>query len=338
MGQGRLIKTRGIPIMPQIPGLPFTQGNIYHVKPVSGLDGNYGDHPASAFKTLAKAHDKATANQNDIVLMYAEGNSAGATTDYQTTTLTWSKDLTHLIGVNAGPRFSHRSRVAFISTYVTASNLFTVTANGCLFSNIEFFAGVDGTLPTGCVLVNAAQRNHFSNCHIAGIGNDYNDIAGAYSLFLQGNATENYFEDCVIGLDTISRGSADSIYEIYMDTSTGVVSGAKPARNVFKGCYIIGFAGSTSQYFFLKVAAGGADRFVMFDNCIFFNTGASAAGGAAMAYAFSIATNANGKVILHNTSITGCDDVADNPGNIVSNLVKPGEPKDCSMTVVVTKT
>lgn len=74
MSQGRLIKTRGIPIMPPIPELPFTQGNIWHVKPYSGNDGNYGDHPSSAFKTLAQAHTKATADQNDIVLMYAESN------------------------------------------------------------------------------------------------------------------------------------------------------------------------------------------------------------------------------------------------------------------------
>jgi hypothetical protein len=217
-------------------------GRAIWVKPVSDNDGNTGLKPAAAVKTLAKALTLATANKNDVVYMVAEGNSASATTDYQSATLTWNKDGVHLVGINAGPRLSHRSRIAFISTYATASNLFTVTAKGCYFENLEFFAGVADANPTGCLLINGGQRNHFKNCHIAGIGNDNNDIAGAYSLYLKGNATENYFEDCVIGCDTISRGSANSIYEIYMDTDTGVVSGAKPARNIFKGCYKIGRA------------------------------------------------------------------------------------------------
>lgn len=310
----------------------LTQGKIIHVKPYSGRDSRDGKTADTAVKTLTKALSKATANKNDIVLMYAESNSASGTTDYQTTTLNWNKDMVHLIGVNAGQRFSHRSRIALVSTYDTASNLMTVSADGCLLSGLELFAGVAGTTPTGCLLV-TGTRNHFQNCHIAGIGNDANDITSAYSLYLQGNATENYFENCVIGCDTISRGSAASIYEIYMNTDTGVVSGAKPARNVFKGCYIIGLAGSTTQYFFLKIAAGGADRFVLFDNCVFFNPGASVGGGAAMTYAFEVATNANGKVVLHNTSITGAADVANDPGNIVANLGIP-TATDSGLTVV----
>lgn len=337
-GAFNIIRERGIPIMPTIPGLPFIQGNIYHVKPSSGNNGNTGDHPDSAFKTLAYAHSKMSADQNDICLMYAESNTAGSTTDYQSTTLTWSKDACHLIGVNAGQRLSHRARIALTSAYDTASNLMTVTADGCLFQGVELFEGVAGTNPTGCLKINAGTRNHFRNCHIAGIGNDANDIAGAYSLSLIGNATENYFEDCVIGVDTISRGSADSIYEIYMDTSTGVVSGLKPARNIFKGCYVLGLAGSATQYLFLKIASGGADRFVMFDGCHFINAGTTVGGGSTMNYAFSVASDANGKVILAGgTSITGAADVADNPGNIFSASGIPSAT-DAGLTIAVVKT
>ena len=117
-----IIKNLGIPIMPQIPGLPFIQGNVFHVKPSSGNNGNTGDHPDAAFKTLSYALGKATADQNDVILLYAESNTAGSTTDYQSTTLDWNKDMVHLIGVNAGQKLSQRSRVALISTYDTASN------------------------------------------------------------------------------------------------------------------------------------------------------------------------------------------------------------------------
>lgn len=309
--------------------------NIY-VKPVSGNDGNTGLTPDAAVKTLAKALTIATANQNDTVYMFAEGNSASATTDYQSVTLTWNKDMVHLVGVNCGPLLGQRSRIAFVSTYDTASNLFTLTADHCRIENIEFFAGVAGTNPTGCLLINGGQRNHFKNCQISGIGNDNNDIAGAYSLYLKGNATENVFEDCVIGLDTVSRGSADSIYEIYMNTDTGVVSGAKPARNVFRRCYIIGLASSTSQYFFLKIASGGADRFVMFDQCTFINASSNVGGGATPAYAFSVASDANGVVILKDSCVVGASELADNPGNVWTN-VSLATAADAGKAVVATK-
>ena len=310
-----------------------SQGKNIFVKPGTGSDSNNGLTAEASVKTLARALDIATANQNDTIYMFAEGNSASATTDYQSTTLTWNKDGVHLIGVNAGQRMSHRSRIALISTYDTASNLMTVSANGCLFEGLEILEGVAGTNPTGCLKV-TGTRNHFLNCHIAGIGNDANDIADAYSLALIGNASENYFENCVIGLDTISRGSAANS-EIYMAT----LAGARAARNIFKSCIIQGFCASAGNYTFLTAASGSIDRYVIFQDCIFTQPGASVSGGAAMTYAM-IVTSANGKVILHNTSVTGAADIADNPGTIVSNApAVPGasDAKDMAITQVVLK-
>lgn len=321
----------GILATPNIGAGMVTQGSIYFVKPSSGSDGNIGTSPDTAFKTLAKALSAATANQNDVIYMFAESNSAASCTDYQSTTLDWNKDGVHLIGVNAGQRMSHRARIALISTYNTASNLMTVSANGCLFANLEIFEGVAGTNPTGCLKV-TGTRNHFLNCHIAGIGNDANDIAGAYSLALIGNASENYFESCVIGLDTIARGS-DVNSEIYVAT----LAGARAARNIFKDCIIQGYCASAGNYTFLTAAAGSIDRYMIFQNCIFTNPGATVSSGANLTYAF-IVTTANGRVVLHDTSITGADDVADNPGTIFSNRPIPASATDASLTIAVVKT
>ncbi len=52
----------------------LTQGDVWHVKPGSGSDGHDGKTANSAVKTLAKAHSLATADQNDIVLLYAQDN------------------------------------------------------------------------------------------------------------------------------------------------------------------------------------------------------------------------------------------------------------------------
>src|SRR4051812_12677832 len=89
-----------------------TQGNVYWVRPNTGSDANDGLSAGSAFQTLLKALQTATANQNDIVLLCAESNTAGRTTSYQAATLDWNKDLVHLIGVNGGPFLGQRSRIS----------------------------------------------------------------------------------------------------------------------------------------------------------------------------------------------------------------------------------
>jgi len=270
-----------------------TQGKVFFVKPYTGSDGLSGLSPKKALKTLnatTGALAKATANQNDIVYLMGQSNTASQTTDYQSATLTWSKDLVHLIGVATGG-ISSRARIAFLSTYDTASNLFTLSANGCLIKNVSFFAGVAGTNPTGCVNV-TGSRNRFENCHIAGIGNDNNDIADAYSLRLAGS--ENVFKDCVIGLDTISRGTQDN--------AELVLAGG--ARNVFEDCLFVTFAGANTHQF-VKRAASASDRYTLFKRCTFINAVQST--GLTMLEAFDLTAGGSpgGLIALHDCAVVG---------------------------------
>ena len=248
----------------------MTQGQQFFVKPYSGSDGNNGKSPRKPFKTLAKALSAMTANQNDVCWLFAESNSASATTDYQSSTLDWNKDLCHIIGVNAGGPVGQRSRVEFISTYVTASNLFTLSADGCLIANVHFFAGVADANPTGCVKV-TGTRNKFLNCHIAGIGDDTNDIAGAYSLKLDG-AAENLFEDCTIGLDTIARGTA---------ANSGLLVDTAATRNEFRSCRFIAQVEHATNHVHVRLAdATAIDRYLLFRECLFYYMSANYAVGA----------------------------------------------------------
>jgi hypothetical protein len=285
------------------PGLP-SGGQSWFVDPYYGSDGNSGRRPDRPVKTLAQALSLATADQNDIVYMMARSNTAAYTTDYQSATLDWNKDGVHLIGINAGQRFSHRSRVALLSSYNTASNLVTVSADCCLIANMEFFAGVAGTSPTGCMKV-TGTRNHFFNCQIAGIGNAANDIAGAYSLWHYGNASENYYEKCVIGCDTVARGSYANAEILFTPTAAAVGS----ARTIFDQCVIVGLCESAGNYLFVSAnAANAIDRFLLFKDCVMHNPGAASA-GVAMTQAMQIHANAGGNVILHNTTIVGANNV-----------------------------
>lgn len=242
-----------------LPGAPIGpgQGNYYFVAPVSGNDGNDGLSPQSAFQTLAHALSFTTSGQNDVVYLLAEGNTASATTDYQSSNLDWNKDLVHLIGVNGGPLLGQRSRIAPLSTATSFANLFTVSGNGCLIANIEFYQGKGSTNPSAastCVTV-SGQRNVFVNCQISGIGDTALDDAGSNSLTISGS--ENIFKHCYIGLDTVIR--ATSVTEV-------ILSGAT-ARNVFENCHFETYtSGSTFKMVTVPTAT---DRFVKFLDCDF---------------------------------------------------------------------
>jgi len=238
----------------------LTQGKQFYVKPRTGSDGSSGRSPSQAVKTLAKALSLATAKQNDTVFLFAEGHAAADTTDYQSETLDWNKDLVHLIGVHAGGPVAQRARVALLSTYATASNLFTLSGHGCLIQDVHFFAGVASANPTGCMKV-TGQRNVFRNCHIAGIGNDANDIAGAYSVLLDGGA-ENLFDDCTIGLDTIARGTA---------ANSGLLVDTAATRNEFRNCRFIAQLEHATNHVHVRLAdATAIDRYLLFRECLFY--------------------------------------------------------------------
>ena len=279
-----------------------TQGNVYWVKPRTGSDVANGLTPQTAFQTLAHAQNVVTANQNDVVLLCAEGNSSGNTagtawtTDYQSATLTWAKDLVHLIGVNAGPLFSQRSRVAFASGYTGTGDLFTLSANGCLIANIEFFMGVASVNPIGCMLVTGV-RNHLKNCMIAGMGNTTNDINNAYSLKLSG-AEENFFEDCTIGQNTSTVGTG---------TTTAVILFAAAAnaatRNWFRRCRILMYTSSATNCAFVRAPANSTDRDTVFEDCLFSN--AIDSGSTSVTNAFVVAAGGGGFILFGNTALHG---------------------------------
>jgi hypothetical protein len=317
----QLFHLGGVPV-----GMPITQGKAIFVKPSSGSDSNDGLTIATAVKTLKHAHDDlATANQNDVVYLFAESNTSASTTDYQSTTLTWSKDFVHLIGVGSGSMIGQRSRVALISSYNTASNLFTLSADGCYIANIEFFAGVAGTNPTGCMLV-TGQRNKIENCQISGIGATTNDIGGAYSLKVGYPAAECIFKHCYIGLDTVIRGTATQEVQI-----TGTGTNTRVPRIIFEDCIIQSYTSGTT---FKAVAITYGDRFVIFKNCII-----SAVQGitSAVAPTGAISTSdANGQVMLLGSAVFGYADVctADNTSVYVSGPL-PGVDAGVATTVDV---
>lgn len=299
----RVYQLGGVPVSG-----PIIQGKVWFVRPVNGVDTYSGKTPQRAFKTLAKALSVCTANQNDVVYLMSEGNASALCTDYQTDTLDWNVDGVHLIGINSGSIISPRSRIAWKSTASSTTDkpLFTLSANNCRIENIAFFAGIDdANLSFGMKVT--GDRNVIKGCHIAGIGHDTNDAAGAYSLQIVGG-DENLFEDCVIGLDTIARGTAAN-HEI-------LLSAGSNARNIFRKSKIITYAEATGHVF-VKRVSGGSDRFTLFEDVVFINTGTST-----MAQAFDVTAGGSpaGQVILMNPGFFGVTDVETTPSGAVKIL------------------
>lgn len=250
------VYSRGVPLFPA--GVPITQGNVWHVRPGNGDDGKDGKTPSTAVANIATALGYASADQNDVILLYDEDNSASGTSDRLTETLTWSKDLVHLIGVSSNP-ISQRCRMTSTSGGSAVTPLLNVTASGCKFANFQVFAG--NTTGDLIAVQVTGERNTFYNVHFAGMGDaTLASTANAASLKLTGS--ENYFERCVVGLDTISR-DGDAKGELWLD------GGA--SRNWFRDCFFNSYVSDTDHFHVTLEDTTAIDRFLLFENCLFFS-------------------------------------------------------------------
>jgi len=287
------ITSMGVPVCGNL--FP-TQGRYIFVEPSSGIDGNDGLTPATAVKTLVQAHSLATSGANDVVVFFSQGNTGSLTTDYQSATLTWSKDSTHLIGICAPTIYSQRARIAQLSTATGISPLMNITASNCIFANWSIFHGVADATSKVCLQV-TGQRNYFYNVCIQGIGNATMDVATACSLVMSG-ASENTFENCTIGLDTITRTT--STYEVLFQSSA--------TRNLFKGCMFPTYSGAAGRVFISANTAASIDRTTEFLNCRFVNAIKSAA--TQMTEWGAISSSAGGLFLLNGqeTTLVGATD------------------------------
>lgn len=285
------LEVYGVPVFG---GNFVTQGNVYFVCPRTGSDANPGNTVDAPFASLTAALAAATANQNDVVYLMAQGNTAANTTNYVSAAFDWNKDGVHLIGVNSAPQIGQRSRVGQLSTVKTIENMFTVSANNCIIANIEFFQGVATSTATSPVAVTiSGQRNHVINCQISGNGDTGGsmDTAGARSLVVSGS--ENLVENCYIGLDTVIRATQ----------AAEVALSGSPTRNIFRNCFFNTYT-SASGFLMVTVAAT-MDRFTLFDNCIFNNVLNISSATTATAVFGGSTSSINGTILLRTPTASG---------------------------------
>jgi len=279
----------GMPLYGMAGPLPPFTGNYFWVNETTGSDGNTGG-PQDPFKTLTQAHSACLAGNNDVV--YLTG------TVHTTATTVWSKNNTHLIGLDPPLDSEARARISQTGTTVFTP-LVSVTAAECIFSGIGAFHGfVD--LTNQICWADSGQRNQYFHCAFLGMGNATGGAsqAGSRSLTIGGAGNgENTFQNCIIGLDTIVRSAANASLEIL---------GGSP-RNVFRNC-IFPCDTSSAAALFILVGSTGMDRWALFDNCAFINTVDS--GSTTMTVGMTVNASAGGSIVMNNCISLGATAIA----------------------------
>lgn len=261
---------------------PFT-GNWFWVDENNGSDGNTGG-PSDPLATLAQAHSLCTANNNDVVFLTG--------TAHTTATITWSKSRTHLIGLCPDAQVNARARISGSGSTVFTP-LVNVTASECIFANIGAFHGYADASTQIC-WQDSGGRNNYKGCAFLGMGNATAAAqAGSRSLKIS-TAGESLFENCQIGLDTVTRSTSNASLEF---------SGGTP-RNTFRNCVFPALSSSASALFVVATGAASMDRFQWFQDCVFVNAVNSTA--TTMTDVFSIAASSGGMIILQRCTSIGC--------------------------------
>ncbi len=236
-------------------------GNVWYVDAVNGSDtANNGTAWNSAFATLYAAHNAASSNNYDVIVVAPAGTGAGTATNESVYGIwTFSKSLITVIGSSAPVGNSPRSRILWNTALQSTSStpLLTISGSGNSFINIQI-----GTFVDNNVLVQVTgSRNFFQSVHFAGIGDDTTgDDTAARSLVLSA-ASENRFVDCTIGLDTVTRSTTNASLEL-----TGSCN-----RNRFEHCVFPAFCDNAGPVFVKAVTGNCYQRFVIFDDCMFLN-------------------------------------------------------------------
>lgn len=313
------IASFGIPILSgggMTPPIMGKGAKAFFVDPARGSDGDDGSSFGRALATVSKAYSLTSDKRGDVIYLLNDGNTSG--TSREDSTITWSNDNTHLIGVCAPTLISQRAR---ISPSTTNTSIVTpqllVSGNGNIFQNISLFEGTsEDSVASTCVSV-TGNRNYFNNVAMMNLGDATNghsgDEAGSEHLLIDGGG-ENVFDNCYIGLDTAVRSAANA--NVRFDNAA--------ERNVFRNCFFPCFADAATPLFVDIPGANDIDRFAWFKECVFFNAIGSTA--TALSAAMNVHASAGGLVVLDYCTLIGVTNgewAAASNSNIYINMPTP---------------
>jgi hypothetical protein len=238
------------------------------------------------YNTIASALAAMTSGRNDVALLAPDSHNQAAT-------LTWDKNMCHLIGAYGPARQNHRARIGHSANF---SPLMSITGYGNTFAGMYMMHG-RGSASNLVGLAIGGERNSFIGCHFLPANATELDQAN-YRLVTIDKA-EQYFLGCTFGSDTVAWTNGAMI-------KLGVSSDGGPPRVVFEDCIFYMYA-DNNQVRFLDASLAGMGRALMvFKNCAFINV------GTALAYAINGAGLSNAQMFFDaNCSFAGCTEVVE---------------------------
>jgi len=199
------VSSFGIPVIGSDLSVPNLSGNVWFVDATNGNDGNDGQTPGSAFKTIARAHTMAKSGSGDTIFVFP-GSYAES--------LTITKDYISLIGATlAGygkPDIEAASGVTLTVTgqgfkarhcrFAGVSNVVVQTGNGFRYTDCVFDGDGNGATtallrltPSATLTNRTASEGVVEDCLFRG--------SGGYGVSfdtsnLNGGSTDNLFQRC----------------------------------------------------------------------------------------------------------------------------------------------
>lgn len=285
---------QGVKLGDQIRVAQGNMGQTWYLDTVNGVDTNDGASPETAFKTLAVAYGKLTANKNEVLVVMSGSNiiNEGA--------FVWDKAYTHLVGA-CGPQPYGRVRITHSSTEVVAQ--FTINSAGSIFKNIHWQMGNGDAQNLDCVVLGAsAHYNYFENCHFDAPLNATEANVAYNALRLTSGCRSCTFQSCTFG-----------DWSIIATSTTGNLidfGGQNPGTHFFDCVIYI----ATTQASMVPVAVPAdigmnAAGYVLFENCKFLATGTG------VSVVFTAPTT--GKIVLVNPVSVGVTAWAANSSTIL---------------------
>lgn len=292
-------------------GLPRV-GSIFYVDPATGSDNGGGKTFEDAFATVGAAYSAMAADNDDVVVICGT-SSTGRTTE--TAAITWAKRRTHIVG-NGPARWMNARNGMNLYASNTAS-AFKITANNCSFTNISFAAFGDTDV---AVELSSVSYTTFNNCHFQGIANATPaGETGARSVLITSSG-ENEFNNCTIGVDTVTRTAANASLEL---------TGSCP-RNMFKHCLFPMYT-SSADALWVKADTGNCfERFLIFEDCMF--TNATLGSSTVITIGMDLSATGNGQVYMRNSRWYGATDLT----NTVTDVLQDSPTFDTNDQGVMT--
>lgn len=235
------------------------------------------------FNTLALAYAEAESNNNDTIVLDANG------THTLTTGLAWTKNRINVIGFDGGGRMVQQGAKIQVSGAVDTAYVLKVTGVRNSFRNIK-------------IIQASTHANALSALQCGGEGNLYENVTATFGVvdnLDQTNAFEvingedsGTFINCEFGTETLLTSAARAVMSLDMVTASQEFK-----SNRFKGCrFIISSSSSTATH--IRAAAITDILFTsIFDECIF-AASIDTAGGAAIAETVQTGTGTNKGTLL----------------------------------------